>query len=350
MAEAAGDVKPLIQKVVEGHELSVLEAATALDLIMTGNATPAQVGALLTALRMRGETVAEIAGFARTMRKHAVQVHLDDDPRPVVDTCGTGGDAAGTFNISTTAAFVVAGAGARVAKHGNRSMTSRCGSADVLEGLGVRITLGPEQVAECVNTVGVGFMFAQSFHPAMRFVGPVRREIGVRTIFNVLGPLTNPAGVRRQLIGVSDARIARSLADVLALLGSERVLLATSHDGLDEIGVSGPTDIVEFDAASAHTRHFTIDPVKLGLESAHRDALIGGSVEVNAEITRSVLGGEDGPRRTVTLINAAAALYSAGVASSIEQGVSLAADSIDSGRARHALQHLVDLSNSFPAA
>jgi anthranilate phosphoribosyltransferase len=350
MAEQTQDVKPLIQRVVEGYELSVLEAATALDVIMTGNATPAQVGALLTALRMRGETVAEIAGFARTMRKHAIPVHLGEDPRPVVDTCGTGGDAAGTFNISTTAAFVVAGAGVRVAKHGNRSMTSRCGSADVLEGLGVKITLGPEAVSACINQAGVGFMFAQAFHPAMRFVGPVRREIGVRTVFNILGPLTNPAGVKHQLIGVSDGRIARALAEVLALLGSERVLLATSHDGLDEIGISGPTDIVEYDVAVGHTRTYSLDPIALGLEPADRTTLLGGAVGENVSITRAILGGEGGPRRTVTLINAGAALYTAGAADSIERGVAMAAEAIDTGKAMAALEHLVDLSNSLPDA
>ena len=349
MTEHAVDIKPLIQRVVDGQELTVLEASQALDVIMTGGATPAQVGALLTALRMRGESVAEIAGFARTMRKHALQVHLADDPRPVVDTCGTGGDAAGTFNISTTAAFAVAGAGVRVAKHGNRSMTSRCGSADVLEALGIRIQLSPEQVAHCIDTAGFGFMFAQAFHPAMKYVGPIRREIGIRTVFNILGPLTNPAGVKRQLIGVSDGRVSAALADVLALLGAERVLFATAHDGLDEIGVSGPTDIVEFDRDRSSTRAYTIDPAMLGLEGAPRETILGGSIEENVEIVRSVLRGDGGPRRTVTLINAGAAIYTAGAGDSIEQGIAKAAEAIDSGRATDVLQQVIELTQSYAA-
>jgi anthranilate phosphoribosyltransferase len=341
MAEPAVDLKPFIQQIIDGRALSADDAASALDVIMTGGATPAQVGALLTALRIRGETVEEIAGFAQTMRKHALRVELADDPRPVVDTCGTGGDAAGTFNISTTAAFVVAGAGVRVAKHGNRSMTSRCGSADVLEGLGIKIQLLPDQVAACINATGFGFMFAQSFHPAMKYVGPVRREIGIRTTFNVLGPLTNPAGVRRQLIGVSERRIAETLAEVLALLGSERALFVTAHDGIDEISVCGPTDIVEFDRARGETITYTIEPKQFGLEECSRESILGGDVSDNVGITQAVLNGEDGPPRTVTLINAGAALYAAGAAETIAQGVGLAADSIDTGRAYRVLDQTV---------
>lgn len=345
MAELTADLKPHIQRVVDGHELSVQEAATALDVIMTGGATPAQVGALLTALRMRGESVGEIAGFARTMRKHALRVELADDPRQVVDTCGTGGDGAGTFNISTTAAFVVAGAGVRVAKHGNRSMTSRCGSADVLEGLGIKIQLAPEQVAVSVNETGFGFMFAQAFHPSMKYVATVRREIGVRTVFNVLGPLTNPAGVRRQIVGVSDRRVQRALAEVLALLGAERVLFATAYDGLDEISVSGPTEIVEFDRDRNSSVTYTLNPTEIGFDLAERASILGGSVEDNVAITRSVLAGDGGPRRDVTLLNAGAAIYAAGVAGSIERGIQCAADSIDSGRAKAVLDHAVQFSN-----
>jgi len=341
MADPVSDLKPFIQQVIDGRPLSAEESASALDVIMTGGATPAQVGALLTALRMRGETVEEIAGFARTMRKHALRVELADDPRPVIDTCGTGGDAAGTFNISTTAAFVVAGAGVRVAKHGNRSMTSRCGSADVLEGLGIGLHLTPEQVAACINATGFGFMFAQAFHPAMKHVGPVRREIGIRTTFNVLGPLTNPAGVRRQLIGVSERRVAETLAEVLALLGTERVLFVTAHDGIDEISVCGPTDIVEFDRARGETVTYTIEPKQFGLEECTRESILGGDVSDNVSITLAVLNGDDGPPKTVTLINAGAALYAAGAADSIERGVAIAADSIDSGRAYGVLQQTV---------
>jgi anthranilate phosphoribosyltransferase len=349
MAEPIGDLKPIIYRVVDGQELTAEEAAHALDVIMTGGATPAQVAALLTALRMRGETAGEIAGFAQTMRKHALRVELADDPRPVIDTCGTGGDAAGTFNISTTAAFVVAGAGIRVAKHGNRSMTSRCGSADVLEGLGIRIDMAPEQVASCIDATGFGFMFAQAFHPAMKFVGPVRREIGVRTTFNVLGPLTNPAGVRRQLIGVSERRIAETLADVLAMLGTERALFVTAHDGLDEISVCGPTDVVEFDRARNERTTYTIEPKQFGLDECTRDQILGGDVSENVQITRRVLEGGAGPTRTVTLINAGAAIYAAGVADSIGDGVELAAQSIDSGRAAGVLERAIEFSTGLPA-
>ncbi|MCC6792403.1 MAG: anthranilate phosphoribosyltransferase [Thermomicrobiales bacterium] len=344
MAEQPTQLKPLIQRVVDGHELSVLEAATALDVIMTGGATPAQIGSLLTALRMRGETAGEIAGFARTMRKHALRVELADDPRPAIDTCGTGGDGRGTFNISTTAAFVVAGAGVRVAKHGNRSMTSKCGSADVLEGLGYNIQLRPDEVAESVERTGFGFMFAQAFHPAMKYVAPIRRELGFRTVFNVLGPLTNPAGVRRQIVGVSDRRLQPLLADVLALLGAERVLFVSSHDGLDEISLSGPTDVVEFEREQAHATHYTLDPSTMGFDLATREAVLGGSVEENVAITRSVLAGEAGPKRDVTLLNAGAAIYAAGVATSIEHGIQCAAVSIDSGRAKDVLDHAVQVS------
>jgi anthranilate phosphoribosyltransferase len=349
MAEPMNDLKPMIQRVVDGHELSVLEASTALDVIMTGGATPAQVGALLTALRMRGESAGEIAGFARTMRKHALQVELADDPRPAIDTCGTGGDGAGTFNISTTAAFVVAGAGARVAKHGNRSMTSRCGSADVLEGLGFTIQMTPEQVAESVNATGFGFMFAQAFHPAMRYVAPVRREIGVRTLFNVLGPLTNPAGVRRQIVGVPDKRVQPLLAEVLGLLGAERVLFVSAHDGLDEISLSGPTEVVEFDSDRARTSRYTFDPAAHGFDLVERDAILGGSVEKNVAITRSVLAGDEGPRRDIVLLNAGAAIYAAGLATSIEHGIQCAAVSIDSGRARAVLEHAAAFSMGMVA-
>jgi len=349
-ATPVADIKLFIQRVVDGQELSALESAAALDLIMTGGATPAQVASLLTALRMRGESVAEVAGFARTMRKHALAVELADDPRPVVDTCGTGGDGAGTFNISTTAAFVVAGAGIRVAKHGNRSVTSHCGSGDVLEGLGIAVQLTPQQVAECVNETGFGFMFAPAFHPAMKFVQPVRREIGVRTLFNALGPLTNPAGVRRQLIGVSDRRVASTLADVMGMLGAERVLFVSAHDGLDEISICGPTDVVEFDLDRAKTVTYTVQPEDFGLDTCTRASILGGDVAENVRITRAVLGGEHGSPRTVTLINAGAAIYAAGVANSIGEGIERANESIDSGRAREVLDRTAALTQYMMAS
>ena len=339
------DLKPLIQRVVDGFELSLSEAEAALEIIMTGNATPAQVGSFLTALRMRGETVEEIAGFAATMRRHALAVTLRDDPRPVVDTCGTGGDGADTFNVSTTAAFVVAGAGARVAKHGNRSATSKCGSADLLEGLGVAISASPAQVSACIDEAGIGFMFAQAFHPAMKHVGPVRRELGIRTIFNVLGPVTNPASVRRQLIGVGNVEIARKLAKVLAILGCDRALVVSSADGLDEIAISAATTIVECDNKSGEIRETVIHPSDFGLQLRALDEIKGGDVPTNVAITRAILAGEHGARRDATLINAGAALYAAGIAASIGDGIQMGAESIDSGRASEALDRLVATSN-----
>ena len=339
------DLKPLIQRVVDGHELSMIQAEQALDIIMTGNATPSQVGAFLTALRMRGETVEEIAGFASTMRRHALRVPLVDDGRPAVDTCGTGGDGANTFNVSTTAAFVVAGAGVRVAKHGNRSATSKCGSADLLEGLGVAIAVSPERVGACIDEAGIGFMFAQSYHPSMKFVGPVRKELGIRTIFNILGPVTNPAGVRRQLIGVGNVELARTLAKVLALLGCDRVLVVSSNDGLDEIAVSSHTTIVEHDNVTGELREATIHPADFGLEPRSLSEITGGDVATNVAITRSILSGDGGARRDATLINAGAALYAAGVAGSIGDGILAARDSIDSGRAAAALDRLIETSN-----
>src|SRR5215211_1404313 len=279
------DIRQAIQAVVEGRELSAVEATGAMDAIMTGLATPAQIAALVTALRIRGETVAEIAGFASAMRRHALAVALADDPRPLVDTCGTGGDGAGTFNISTTAAFVIAGAGVRVAKHGNRSVTSQCGSADVLEGLGVKVDLSPAAVARCVNEVGIGFMYAPAFHPAMRFVGPTRREIGIRTVFNILGPLTNPAGARHQLIGVGHPGIAHKLASALSRLGSARAVLVHAEEGLDELGLSGPSTVTEFDANAGDVRRYSLSPSDVGLGTAAPGALAGGDVEENARIT-----------------------------------------------------------------
>jgi anthranilate phosphoribosyltransferase len=346
---APTDLKPLIQRVIEGYVLSLAEAETALEIIMTGNATPAQVGSFLTALRMRGETVEEIAGFASTMRRHALAVTLNDDPRPAIDTCGTGGDGADTFNVSTTAAFVAAGAGVRVAKHGNRAATSRCGSADLLEGMGVAIAASPANVGACIDEAGIGFMFAQSFHPSMKHVGPVRKEIGIRTIFNILGPVTNPAGVRRQLIGVGNVEIARKLAKVLALLGCDRALVVTSADGLDEIAISAETVIVECDNVTGEITETMIHPADFGLQVRSLAEIKGGDIPTNVAITRSILAGETGARRDATLINAGAALYAAGIAASIGEGIERAAESIDSGRAAGALNRLIVTSNRVSA-
>ncbi|MEI2618963.1 MAG: anthranilate phosphoribosyltransferase [Thermomicrobiales bacterium] len=336
-------LKPYIQAVVEGEQLSRERAVQAMEIIMNGEASPSQIGAFLTALRIRGETDEELVGFATVMRAKSRRVRLRTD-EPVLDVVGTGGDGANTFNISTTAAFVVAGAGARVAKHGNRAATSRCGSADVLEGLGVRIELAPEQVAECVDRIGIGFMYAPTFHPAMRFAGPVRREIGIRTVFNLLGPITNPAGATHQVVGVpSDGDVTR-IARVLGLLGSRHALVVHAHEGMDELGVAGPTSVAEMVMReSAWLTLYEITPEQFGLTRHGREEVRGGSVSDNVRITQRVLTGEQGATRAITLLNAAAALYAADMAGSIQEGIDLAAYSIDSGAAREKLDQLVAL-------
>jgi anthranilate phosphoribosyltransferase len=342
-----GDIKDAIRIVVDGGTLDRATAGAVMDEVMTGQVTPAQIGALVTALRMRGETVEEIAGFAATMREHALRVAVDLESAPVVDTCGTGGDAAGTFNISTTAAFVIAGAGVRVAKHGNRSVTSKCGSADLLEHLGVAIELAPEAVARCIDEAGIGFMYAPAFHPAMRFVGPTRREIGIRTVFNILGPLTNPAGAQHQLIGVGHPGIAWKLASALALLGSKHAVLVHAEEGLDELGLAGPSQVTEYDARTGEVSTYLIAPGDVGLGSAPRGALAGGDVEANTEITLRILDGVPGPQRDAVLLNAGAGLYAANAATSIAEGVDLAARAIDSGSARACLDRLIAISNAY---
>jgi len=336
-------LKTYIQAVVDGTTLSRDDARQAMDIIMNGEASPPQIGSFLTAMRVRGETDEELAGFAEVMREKAIKVPLNQGTA-VVDTCGTGGDVSHSFNISTTAAFVVAGAGVRVAKHGNRAMTSRCGSADVLEALGVRIELAPEQVAKCIDQVGIGFMYAPAFHPAMRFAGPVRREIGIRTVFNLLGPLVNPAGAPYQVIGVPDDATAVRLARVMGLLGSQHVLVVHAHEGLDEIGVSGPSTVAEMVMReSAWVTTYEVDPVRYGFEQYSPDAIRGGSVADNVEIATSVLSGEPGATRVITLMNAAAALYAADAVSSIEEGLTKAAESIDSGAALEKVRELAAL-------
>ena len=349
MSDAAFGVREAIQRVIEGRELSLDEASSTMDQIMTGQATGAQIGALVVALRMKGETVQEIAGFARAMRQHALKVEVRNAGGPIVDTCGTGGDSAGTFNISTTASFVIAGAGVRVAKHGNRAMSSKCGSADLLEGLGVRIELDPHQVDRCIEQAGIGFMFAPAFHPAMRFVGPARREIGIRTVFNLLGPLTNPAGVRHQLVGVGHEGIADKLAEVLGVLGSAHAVLVHAEEGLDELGLAGASSITEWNEREGGLRKYSITPEEVGLQRAPLDDLLGGDVTINTLITRRILAGERGPKRDATLFNAGAGLYAADAASSIAEGVALAAAVIDDGRAQASLERLVAVTQSFGA-
>src|SRR5262245_54417754 len=276
-------IREAIGQVVAGGVLSEEDAAETMREIMTGVATTAQLGAFLTALRLRGETADEVTGLARVMREHAVHVPLRHDLR-AVDTCGTGGDASGTFNVSTAAGLLVAALGQPVAKHGNRAATSRCGSADVLEALGVKIELGPEHVARCVEQVGFGFMFAPTYHPAMRHVGPTRREIGVRTVFNILGPLTNPAGARYQVLGVADPRLLPLMGEALLRLGCTRALVVYGTDGVDEFSLSAATSVCEVDGAAGALREYTVTPDQFGLSEQPREAVLGGDAQQNASL------------------------------------------------------------------
>lgn len=337
-------IKEAIARVTSGEDLSFAEAETVMDEVVTGAATPAQIGALAVGLRMKGETAAEIAGFATVMRREAIKVDVSGD---LVDTCGTGGDGSSTFNISTVAAFVAAGAGARVAKHGNRAYSSSCGSADVLEALGIAIELRPEEVSACVEQVGIGFMLAPAFHPAMKHAAGPRREIGVRTVFNILGPLTNPAGASSQVMGVASSTLAPVMGEVLGLLGCRRGLVVHGSDGLDELTVSGKTAVVE--VTGSCSREYAIDPEELGLRRSSRGALVGGDAKCNAQIAESILKGEKGSRRDVVLLNAAAALYATGAATDLTEGVRAAAESIDSGAAEAKLDGLRRLSQSLVA-
>jgi anthranilate phosphoribosyltransferase len=336
------DIKEAIGHVLDGQDLTEAEAEAAMGQIMAGQATPAQIGGFLIALRAKGETVAEVTGFARAMRQNAVTVRPHCDL--LVDTCGTGGDGAGTFNISTTAALVVAGAGLVVAKHGNRSVSSRCGSADVLQALGVNLDLSPQAVADCIDEVGIGFLFALRLHPAMKYaIGP-RREMGVRTVFNILGPLTNPAGAQVQVLGVYDGALTETMARTLGSLGSRSAFVVHGADGLDELSTTGPNRVSQLQ--NGHVRTFTLDPQALGLPRATPADLLGGDVEENAALTRALLAGEPGPRRDIVLLNSAAALVAGGVAADLHQGLALAADSIDSGAAQARLQALVAFTNN----
>lgn len=336
-------IRDALIAVVNGRSLSQAEAAVVMDEMMTGTATPAQIGAFLTALHLKGETDQEIAGMAEVMRTKAVPVYYDGK---LVDTCGTGGDGAHTFNISTTAAFVAAGAGLTVAKHGNRAMSSACGSADVLEGLGVKIELDAEGVTRCLREAGIGFMFAPKFHPAMRYAGPVRREIGIRTVFNILGPLTNPARARHQVLGVAREPLAEKLAHALSHLGSTHALVVHGSGGVDELSLSGANVIYEVRAGST-PRRIEVSASDLGLQSAPNDALRGGDVQTNVAIVRAILNNEDnGPRRDVVLLNAAAALVAGDIASDLADGVAKARASLSDGRANERLERLVAASGA----
>lgn len=333
--------KALIGKVATGAPLTLEESAHAFDRMMSGEATPSQMGALLMAMRLRGETIDEITGAVTIMRAKMLRV---DAPAEAIDIVGTGGDASGSFNISTAAAFVVAGAGVPVAKHGNRALSSRCGAADVLAALGVRIELAPEAIARCVQEAGIGFMFAPAHHPAMKHVGPTRVELGTRTIFNLLGPLSNPAGVRRQMVGVFSRQWVEPLAQVLNKLGSERALVVHGSDGLDEITTAGPTSVAALE--NGQVRVFEIAPETVGLARVRPEALRGGAAIDNAVALRGVLEGRPGPYRDVVLLNAAAALTVTGRVRDLDEGMALATKSLESGEAEGRLDRLIAVSNN----
>lgn len=332
-------IKEAIDTLVSGNSLTMEQAAGVMNEIMNGEATPAQFGSFVTALRLKGETVHEIAGMARAMRERAIPVATSG---PMVDTCGTGGDASETFNISTTAAFVVAGAELKVAKHGNRGMSSGCGSADVLDALGVKIDLGAKEVERCLEEVGIGFMFAPVFHPAMMYASPPRREIGIRTVFNILGPLTNPAGAEAQLLGVADGELTMKMAEVLSLLGCHHALVVHGEDGLDEITLGGQTTVCEL--KEDEITRYLIDPEEFGFRRVNMASLRGGPPQESAAIIRRVLSGETGPHRDIVLLNAAAALVAGDRAENLEQGIKITAQSIDSGNASEKLENLIALS------
>jgi len=338
-----------IRKVVEGKDLTRDEAFAVMDSIMSGQATDAQIAAFLTALRMKGETVEELVGFARVMRekvslvktRHRVQASLSGTDREMlVDTCGTGGDATGTFNVSTATAFVVAGAGIPVAKHGNRSVSSLCGSADVVEALGVNLDLPPDRVGRCIDEVGIGFCYAPLLHKAMKYVMLARKEIRIRTVFNILGPLTNPAKAAAQIIGVYDGRLTEVMARVLSELGSVRAFVVHGADGLDEISNTGESLVAE--VRDNKVRTYTVRPEDFGLPRCTLADLQGGSVADNAEIIRRILKGERGPRRDIVVLNAGAAIVAGGKAGELGEGLRLAAESIDSGAALQRLERLVE--------
>lgn len=333
-------LKAVLNQVVGGESLSRQEAHESMQTIMSGNASEAQIGGLLTALRIKGETSDEITGFAESMRSHTVKVSCSQTG--LLDTCGTGGDRKGTFNISTAVAFVVAGAGVAVAKHGNHGVSSSCGSADVLKALGIRIDLPAQNVAAIIEEAQIGFLYAPTFHPAMKYAGKPRRELGFRTVFNVLGPLTNPLSAERQLMGVYDRSLTCKLAEVLLQLKTRRAMVVHGLDGLDEISTSAPTQVSE--VVDGQIRSYMIDPADYGLPTASLDAISGGTPEENADIIKNILQGARGARRDLVLLNAAAALVVAGKAEDIKEGLKIAAESIDSGAALAKLDRMRELS------
>lgn len=342
---AAGVIPETIDRLLAGEDIGREGAAAALRAVMEGDAGDVQTAGFLIALRAKGENAEEIAGLASVVRELAEPVAPPEGP--FIDTCGTGGGAS-TFNISTTSAFVVAGAGVAVAKHGNRSNTSKCGSADLLEALGARITLDPDDVSRCLEEVGLGFMFAPAHHPAFRHIVPVRRALAVRTVFNLIGPLANPAGAPRQLLGVADADYLGRMGDALAALGSERALIVRGRDGLDELSTAAVNDVIG--VSEGRARASVIDPAELGFDPPADGHIAGGEPGENAAVTRSVLAGDHGPARDVVVLNAAAALWLAGAADTMEAGVAAAGESIDSGAARHRLEAFVGTTRRLAGA
>ncbi len=331
------NIQDAIALVTKRVDLTREQAAEAMSCLMSGTATAAQMGGFLIGLRMKGETVDEITGFAETMRQFATKVPTTR--RPLVDTCGTGGDNSGTFNISTTAAFVVAGAGVGVAKHGNRSATSKCGSADVLEALGLALDLAPEQVGRCIDEIGIGFLFARNLHGAMKHVAPVRAELRTRTLFNLLGPLANPAEADGQVMGIFDPALVEPIAGVLMRLGVRHAYVVSSRDGMDEISLAGPTVVAE--AVDGAVRVYEVRPEEYGISPAPREAVLGGEADENARILRRVLEGERGPCRDIVVLNAAPAIVAGERARTIEDGLRAAEESLDSGRALAKLESLI---------
>jgi anthranilate phosphoribosyltransferase len=335
-------IREAIEKLVNRINLTEAETVDVMNQIMTGEATPLQVASFLTALRMKGETVEEITGAARVMREKAHRVNVGS--KTVLDTCGTGGDQKGTFNISTTVAFVVAGAGVNVAKHGNRSVSSQSGSADVLGALGVKVDAPKERVEQCIAKIGIGFLFAPLLHEAMKYAVQPRRDIGIRTIFNLLGPLTNPAMASYQLIGIYSGELVAMIAHVLKNLGSIRAMVVHGVEGLDEISLCGPTQVAEL--RNGEIKEYTIEPDQVGLRRCRLEELHGGSAGESAMIVRAVLDGKPGPARDVVLLNSGAALYISGNAATLQAGMGVAAESIDSGRARQKLDQLAEMTNA----
>lgn len=338
----AMDIKEAISTVVSGKSLSIEDASAVMNTIMDGEATPSQLGAFLTGLHLKRETPAEIAGMANVMREKALHVHVDKD---VADTCGTGGDGKNTFNISTAAAFVAASCGIYVAKHGNRAASGSCGSADVLEALGVKIDLEPESVAKCITQVGIGFMFAPVFHPSMRYAGPVRREIGIPTVFNILGPLTNPANAQYQLLGVGKFELGQTMADALALQGIDHALVVHGEDGIDELSLSGNSTIWEVKQGSVES--WSLKTSDTGLSPSSLDLIKGGTAAENAEKMKAIFNGETGPITDVIALNSGAVLYAANRVETIRSGIEMASEQINNGSVLQKIIDLVSLSQEL---